>query len=224
MAVNQHKKDGNGPNAYKKGNRSGSKRATGAMVRASEAYSDKVEEWRAMAEGHRKACKYSQEYAATLLESVMAYVKECLASYDSGSGKYLKAITRAGLQLAAGVVNRDVFYRLSNGDYDYRLFAYIDSQNIDVDSIPEDENGIKWYADEENRRIPLIPFSDIVQKALLYAEAEAEQSMHINGRITELSRLNVVHGWREEKAPTSVNQTLVIASEEEANRMLELLK
>ena len=70
----------------------------------------------------------------------------------------------------------------------------------------------------------LIPFGEILQKAYLLAEAEAEQSMHVSGRITELSRLNVVHGWREEKAATTTNNTLVIGGEEEAKHILELLK
>ena len=224
MAINQNAKEGNGPNAYKKGNRTKSKRNTAAIVEATEAYSEKVEEWRAMAEGKMNCCTYTQEHATTMYNKVMGYVNDCLSSYDPESGKYLKAITRAGLQLAAGVVSREVFSRLSNGDYDYRLYQYLDTHNIDIDSIPEDESGIKWVTDSDNRQIALIPYSHIIQKALLYAEAEAEQSMHINGRITELSRLNVVHGWREEKAATTTNNTLVIGGEEEAKHILELLK
>lgn len=224
MAINQNAKEGNGPNAYKKGNRSKSKRATDHLVAVNAQYTEKIEQWRTMAEARRTACKYTQEWAAKLYVNVMTYVNGCLKSFDPETGKYLQAITRAGLQLAAGVISRDLFNKLCSGEYDYRLIEYIELNRIDVDTIQEDEQGVKWYKDSQTRQVPLIAFSEVLQKALLYAEAEAEQSMHINGRITELSRLNVVHGWREEKAATTTNNTLVIGGEEEAKHILELLK
>ena len=224
MAINQNAKEGNGPNAYKKGNRTKSKRDTTEIVSMVKDYAEQQERWRKMAEARREACTYTQEWATELYSKVMGYVNDCLSSYDPESGKYKKAITRAGMQLASGVLSTDKFYKIMAGDYDYRLEEYIDLKQIDIDSIEPDVEGIKWYFDDQNRAVALIPFGEILQKAYLLAEAEAEQSMHVSGRITELSRLNVVHGWREEKAATTTNNTLVIGGEEEAKHILELLK
>lgn len=224
MAINQNAKEGNGPNAYKKGNRSKSKRDTTEIVSMVKDYAEQQERWRKLAEARRESCTYTQEWATKLYGNVMGYVNGCLKSYDPETGKYKKAITRAGMQLASGVVSTDVFYKIMAGDYDYRLYEYVDLMHIDIDALAADNQGIKWYKDDKNTMVALIPFSEILQKAYLLAEAEAEQSMHVSGRITELSRLNVVHGWREERAPSSVNQTLVIGGEEEAKHILELLK
>ena len=213
-----------GENDYKKGNRTKSRRDTTEMVAITKDYARQQERWRKMAEARREACTYTQEWATELYSKVMGYVKDCLSSYDPESGKYKKAITRAGMQLASGVVSTDKFYKIMAGDYDYRLEEYIDLMHIDLDALPADNQGIKWYIDSQNRQVALIPFSEILQKAYLLAEAEAEQSMHVSGRITELSRLNVVHGWREEKTATTTNNTLVIGGEEEAKHILELLK
>ena len=70
----------------------------------------------------------------------------------------------------------------------------------------------------------LIPYSLIIQKALLMIAEQTEERLYSNGRVGDIFALKAQHGWQEEQSPQTVNQTLVIATEEQAREAIKLLK
>lgn len=213
MAVNQWDRGSanNGPNAKKKGNRTNSHRDPSTMVSISKQRSADVERWRKQAEAFRKKTKWTQERTGEVLQK--------LTDYINAQGEEERPITIAGLQLAIGC-DATSWERMKSGEFDYRLFEFCELNDIDTDTLTDDSA----YVDSKNNRILLIPYSSIVQKALQLVESQTEERLYQKGRVGDIFALKAKHGWQEDTAPSTVNQTLVIASEEQARKAIELLK
>ena len=133
-----------------------------------------------------------------------------------------KPYTKAGLILALGIC-KDTFYRYLNGKMDHLLQEHIAINNIDVEACEKvivDDMGTELPIDSEGN--PLISFSDVIQKALLRLEEQAESRLYWKGRPGDIFTMKQ-YGWTDEKSPNTVNNTLVIASAEESDRALKLL-
>ena len=59
---------------------------------------------------------------------------------------------------------------------------------------------------------------------MLAVEEQTEERLYSKGRVGDIFSLKAVHGWQEDNTPQTVNQTLVIASPEEAERAIKMLK
>ena len=70
----------------------------------------------------------------------------------------------------------------------------------------------------------LIAFGELIEKGELLLEAETERRLYKSGKVTDIFALKSLHNWKEEQSPQTVNQTLVIASAEQARKAIELLK
>ena len=140
MAVNQWDKGSseNGPNAHKKGNRTKSRRDADKIAEAGKEYGEHVEAYKKLAEKRRKACVYKQESAIHIYSRVKAYVEDRQAQE--------KPLTISGLILASGV-STDTYYKMSSGEYDYRLYEYMDLYSIDVEAISTYIDGMPVYID-----------------------------------------------------------------------------
>lgn len=217
MAINQWDKGSknNGPNAYKKGNRTNSRREATHLKDAGLAYKEHIDSFKRMAEERRRACKFKQESALEIYNNVKTYISE---RTEQG-----RPLTISGLILASGV-STDTYYKMSSGEYDYRLLEYTDMYNIDVDSITKTIDGIPVYVDSNGSDILLIAFSQIFQKALLLIAEQTEERLYQKGRVGDIFALKAQHGWQEEQSPQTVNQTLVIATEEQAREAIKMLK
>jgi hypothetical protein len=215
LAINQYAKEGNGPNAHKKGNRTKSKRNTGPAVEISKQISKDIEHYREIAESFRKARTWTQEELTDVYERLNKHIDE--ADEDENP------LTIGGMILASGM-SRDSWYKAVGGEYDYRLYEYIELHNIDITKAHRNPEGIPCIVDDENRVVMLIPWSDVLQKALLVKEARDERRLLKKGRVADIFNLKALHGWQEENSPQTVNQTLVIASPEQAREAINLLK
>lgn len=218
MAINQWDKGStnNGPNAHKKGNRvKGQPRQGKTLTEASKAYSDHITHYKKLAEERRKASPYRQEEAINIYSRLQQYIEDKTAED--------KPITVSGLILAARC-SSDTWRRMQSGDYDYRLYEYIDMYNVDMDSITEFLDGFPVFTDAHGNKILLTTYGNIVQKALLQLQEQTETRLYEKGRVGDIFALKAQHGWQEDNTPQTVNQTLVIASPEEAERAIKMLK
>ena len=218
MAINQWDRGStdNGPNCHKKGNRvKGQPRQGKAFTEASKAYSEHVSYYKKLAEERRKASPYRQEEAINLYARLQQYIAD--------KEEEEKPITVSGLILAARC-SSSTWYTMQSGDYDYRLYEYIDINNINMDNITEFIDGIPVFTDSQGQKIMLITYSAIVQKALLQLQEQTETRLYEKGRVGDIFALKAQHGWQEDSTPQTVNQTLVIASPEEAERAIKMLK
>lgn len=216
MAVNQWDKgsNNNGPNAHKKGNRTNSKRNPSVMTEISKQISEDITRYKVIAEKVRRSRKYRQEDLYGIYQRLKAYV-ERQAEED-------RPITVSGMILASGV-NRNTWYELINGEYDYRLFEYMELHDITADSITDEVDGMPAVMGE-NGAILLIPFSEMMEKAMLLQQEQTEERLYEKGRVGDIFALKAMHGWQEEQSPHTVNQTLVISSPEQAREAIKLLK
>lgn len=214
MAINQYVKEGNGPNAHKKGNRTKTGRNPQNAININKQFGEEVAAYKEVAEKIRRAKKYKQEDLAPIYKRIMDYVAD--------KREQDKPITVSGMILASGI-SRATWYEMLSGDYDYRLYQYIDTHNID-EMQKLDVDGMEAVINSEGEVILLNCYSEILQKAMLMLEEQTEERLYKSGRVGDIFSLKAIHGWREEQSPQTVNQTLVIATEEQAREAIKLLK
>ena len=218
MAVNQYKKDGNGPNAYKKGNRSDSKRETAHLNGAMQQFSEDVARYKEIAEKVRQSRRYKQEDVIEVSRRLNEYIER--------QREEDRPLTVAGMIRASGI-GKTSWYEILRGDYDYQLYQLIETYNIDTETIDSIEDNVPVVFVEINgkeKEIMLIEWSRLLKKGMLAIEEQTEERLYNKGRVGDIFALKAVHDWKEEASPQTVNQTLVIATEEQARKAIELLK
>ena len=204
----------NGPNAYKKGNRTKGQPRNGKwLAEYSKRESEDIGKYKEAAERRRKKRKYRQEDLIGIIQRVNAYIQE---QRDSD-----RPFTVSGM-IRAAQVSKSSWYEMLAGEYDYRLIEYCDHHNIDLDSIPT--GATTTITDAEGNEVVLITYAEALQKAMLAVEEQTEERLYSKGRVGDIFSLKAVHGWQEDQAPQTVNQTLVIATEEQARKAIDLLK
>ena len=216
MAKNQYDKGSpdNGPNAYKKGNRTKGQPRNGKwLAEYSKRESEDIGKYKEAAERRRKKRKYRQEDLIGIIQRVNAYIQE---QRDSD-----RPFTVSGM-IRAAQVSKSSWYEMLAGEYDYRLIEYCDHHNIDLDSIPT--GATTTITDAEGNEVVLITYAEALQKAMLAVEEQTEERLYSKGRVGDIFSLKAVHGWQEDQAPQTVNQTLVIATEEQARKAIDFLK
>lgn len=196
----------------KEGGQEHLKELNNAFAEKQRDYSKGMEYYKNLVHEARAKKKYRQDFSWVLYRRIKAYLERL-----ENDGK---PITTAGLILASGA-SRMSWYMLARGDYDTELYAYMDendcSEVYEYDSMP--------CCDVDGERVILLPFSEIIEKAVLLQEEETETRLYESGRVGDIFALKAKHGWiEEEKAPHTVNQTLVIASPKEAEEAIKLLK
>lgn len=218
MALNQYDRGSknNGPNAHKKGNRTNSRRDADYIAAFSRQQSADIAAYKEQAEKRRKARKYKQEDLTGIMQRLNDYIE---AQRDSE-----RPLTVSGMIRAAGV-SKATWYEMLGGNYDYLLIQYADYHSIPIDQL-NDANGavIHTVTDDEDNEIMLIPYSEALQKAVLAVEEQTEERLYSKGRVGDIFSLKALHGWQEDQTPQTVNQTLVIATEEQARKAIDLLK
>ena len=224
MAINQYAKEGNGPNAHKKGNRSNSKRNSTKIQQLTKRYGEEIDEYKRFAEARRNKVTYKQEKTGEVYARIKTYIQD--------RAEKEKPLTISGLQLAIGC-SSEVYYKMKSGEYDYMLEQFLMLNNIDMESVQTTVDGIPAISadlcSDVNMKcsegvVLLIPYSLIIQKALLMIAEQTEERLYSNGRVGDIFALKAQHGWQEEQSPQTVNQTLVIATEEQAREAIKLLK
>lgn len=214
MAVNQYKRDGNSPNDYKKGNRTDSKRNTETIQAYNRQFKEELD-------GYKEFARKRREYKTARQEDCGEYYKR-LINYIEESKETGEPITRADIILTLNV-SKDVYYRMKAGELDYRLYEFIDTYNISETDIYTNSDGLPVTL-IDNKEILLIPFGELIEKGELLLEAEAERRLYTSSKVGDIFALKSLHGWKEDNTPHTVNQTLVIATEEQARKAIELLK
>lgn len=216
MAINQYVRDRNGENDYKKGNRTKGQPRNGAGLAAyNKAFGESVAYYKKEVEAIRASRKFKQEDVYTVYCRLNDYIKEQRAEE--------RPLTVAGMIKASGL-SRGTWYEMAGGDYDYQLPQLIDTYNLvptmDIDGLPATEAEING----KKCTILLIMWAEIMQKAMLAIEEQTEERLYSKGRVGDIFALKAVHGWQEEPSPQTVNQTLVIASPEQAREAIKALK
>lgn len=214
MAVNQWDKGSsyNGPNAHKKGNRTKSKRNADTITESTKRISEDITRYKEIAEKVRRSRKWKQEDLAGVCERLKTHIEKC--NEDD-------PLTIGGMIVAAGMMKED-WYAAANGEYDYRLYEYIELHNIDTADAQTNADG-QPYVITEHGEVLLIPYSSVIQKAILLKETADERRLLKKGRVADIFNMKALHGWQEETSPHTVNQTLVLASPEQAREAIKLL-
>lgn len=208
-----------GTNDRKKGNRTpGQPRNGKGLAAISKQQALDYERYREQAEKMRAKRKYTQEQVFTVYERLCDYIRK--------QEEEERPFTIAGMIRAAGV-SKATWYEMLGGNYDTQLYAYMDLHNIPLDVLNTCSDEIPVIIDEQgeqNVKVALITWSEMLQKAVLRVEEQTEERLYAKGRVGEIFALKALHNWKEEAPPQTVNQTLVIASEEQARKAINLLK
>lgn len=175
---------------------------------------DAVEYYKQKAKQIKAQKKYTQDFANILYGRMLKYIDECA---DKG-----EPLTFSGIQLAVKLP-KDQWKKMRNGDYDWEFSSFLDINDITADDIYYEDD--IPYTDKTGEKVILVPFSEIIEWVYLRVEKETEVRLYKNGRSGDIFALKAKHNWQEaDKQPQTVNQTLVIASEEQARKAIEMLK
>ena len=216
MALNQYDRGSanNGANAWKKGNRTkGQPRNGKGLAEFNKAHGEQIGKYKESAEKWRKSRKYRQEDLCGIMERIQEYINR--------QQQEDRPLTVAGM-IRAAEISRATWYEMIRGDYDYRLIEYTETHDIDISNLPMGETVV--IENDEGEKIALIMYSEALQKAMLAIEEQTEERLYSKGRVGDIFALKAVHGWKEEASPQTVNNTLVLATPEQAREAINLLK
>lgn len=204
-----------GVNDHKKGNRTNSRRNTTKIQEYNRRYSEEIDGYKQFAQNRRENRTFRQQDVAKYRERLFSYIERCIEEETP--------ITVAGMLLAMEV-DHTSWGKMLAGEYDYRLYEYIDVNNISDDDIFIDENGCQTVTGANGETVLLIPYSVIAEKAMLMKEDMDERRLLEKGRVADIFNMKAMHGWQDDGTqPQTVNQTLVIASPEQAREAIKLL-
>lgn len=200
-----------------KGNRSDSRRETAHLQANNSRYKQEIDTYKTYAENRKKARVHTQEQVLRFYENLCRYIEE--------QQEQEKPLTVSGAILAT-CVDTSIWYRMRNGDFDYRLDEFLDVNGIDLDEAPVDEAGLK-YCIIEGQKVLLIEFSEVIKRYMLLLQEQAEQRLYSKSRVGDIFTLKSLHGWQDSPQVVNDNRTLnidLIATPEEARFALERLK
>lgn len=201
-----------------KGNRTNSRRETKHLQENNSRYKQEIDSYKQYCENRKKARVHTQEQVKAFYENLCRYIEE--------QQEQEKPLTVSGAILAVGV-DTSIWYRMRNGDFDYRLDEFLDVNGIDLDEAPVDEAGLK-YCIVDGQKVLLIEFSEVIKRYMLLLQEQAEQRLYSKGgKVTDIFTLKALHGWQDSPGVVNDNRTLnidLIATPEEARFALERLK
>lgn len=157
-----------------------------------------------LAYANRMKSRWRVDNILDLIDVLEKYTDDC---YKKG-----KPLTMSGYIMASGM-SKTSFYEMLNGKFDDAVVEYKIVHNLPMDA-------------EFDGDIPLIPFSEVLEKCSLLVEQQLEENCYTNrgNPAGSIFALKCKHKWIEDQAPQTLNQTLVIADAEQAKKALDLLK
>jgi len=171
-----------------------------------------IAEQKRRAATRRRVWDYPTLYRAAGL--VAEYVQDCRQDH--------RPITVAGMILASGV-GRSTWGRICRGELDYHLEAFRDACAGQIIS----RDGLEFVRGDDGQELPLIKPSELFDQFYLMMQQQAEERLYSEkGKVTDIFTMKAVFKWEDQPTAISDNrhQTLVIASAEEAQKAIALLK
>lgn len=145
------------------------------IVSIARQYNDDIDAYRRFAEGRRNATRFTQE----LLWELYCRMKEYfVSSKENGI-----PVTIGKLCLALGISKYDL-HVMRAGDFDYRLFQYMDMYGVTYGDIRQEEdeffkgyNPLEYWIDRDGKKVLLMMYSEIMLRGIAYIEGEMEEEI-----------------------------------------------
>jgi len=187
------------------------------LVKQTQRYKAEMDGYKEMAAKRREHRSCSQEQILDVVNGIDSYFKE----RDDKGRKY----TVAGLLKSIGW-NSGMWHNARDGAYDHYLEEFIVVNGVDekVDSFLYGED--LPCVNVKGRDVLLIPYSRVVEYADLTIQEQREEMCLITkgNPAGPIFLLKSMHDFRESEGPSTVNNTLVVASKEKADEIMRLLK
>lgn len=132
-------------------------------------YSEDIAEYKRFAENHSNAYRYNQEYLTDLTYRIKDYLTEQQAKEEP--------FTITGLYMALDMQKKD-YYRARNGEFDWKLYQFMDFKGISFDDIETTRDDLLGYlqiwTDENGQIFICNTYSEIIEKSLLVIQSKLE--------------------------------------------------
>lgn len=177
-----------------------------------------IEERKKITESARKLAIAKRNNSPYAPEKQNEFVEK-LANYVEEQQSHNKPLTISGFILASGIPQK-TWYRMKDGEYDTGIEEYKLTHDIPLDA--------EEYVNEDGEIIPLVPWSEIIDRCYLLAQQERETAC-ISGKagnvIGNIFLLKSQHGLSDQPEQIQ-NQTniQIVASAETAIKSLEMLR
>ncbi len=167
-------------------------------------YSGEIEGYKQYAETRRASRTYTQEIASELYDRMVTYLIEC---------KKTDTPMAVGKMCLAMGIDRKALHRMKTGEYDWRLYEYMDIAKVKGKDIQEEEDGyfkghnpLQYWTDEKGDRILLMPYSELVAKGLAEIESDCEMRLFGNKPVGAIFYLKSVFGYSD-NPDTAIGET-----------------
>ena len=185
-------------------------------------YSQDRGRYRQFAEAKRMQTSFRQERLTEILDLGKAYIME---TQQAGN-----PLTVSGLQLACRC-NKQDFYRMKRGEYDWRVFQFMEYNGIEEEDlqIVRDNDlhfDVAYWTDPDGVMYCMNMFSEVIDRFYLILQEEIETKCYMNkGNPSGLIFcLKSVFGWSDKPTsrPADV-QPVHVATKEEAQAAINEL-
>ena len=192
-----------------------------AITALAKGYGAEVQQLKQYAAARRANRVYNIEQITKAVEGMIAYTKGCMQRSEPA--------TIAGLILASGT-NKDFFYKAKAGQYDHISLEYIQEHNITPDQVLTDADGLEYVETGQNSIIAISPCSDVIEKCLLYMEADLQRRSLTDKSMARTTgaifNLKAVFNYNDKPEPEArtVNNTLILnTNADQAAEAMKLL-
>ena len=188
-------------------------------------YRQDIEEYKRFAEGRSRSHRFSQEYLTELTEKIVVFIREREQNEEP--------LTIAGFYMALDILKKD-YFRMKNGEFDYRLYQFMDYHDIQPEDIlsewQEPLGMIDYWIDEDGQLWVMNTYSEIIEKALLVMQEQVETRLltaKSNAAVSaNIFLMKAKFGWSDK--PETVNNlyqfnNVQLPTYEEAKRSLSAL-
>ena len=139
-------------------------------------YSEDRDKYRQFAEAARIRGRFTQEMVSDLYDRGRAYIIECREAD--------KPLTVAGLQIACDC-NKMAFSRMKRGEFDWRLFQFMEYKGIredDIECFRDDElqYSVNYWTDEDGVMYIMEMYSSIIERFYLDIQNQIETACYDN--------------------------------------------
>ena len=194
---------------------------TKGLIETNNAYKAEIDGYKARAAAYRNNRKYTPIEMTRAVYAILDYIKSNLSAGQPA--------TIAGIVLASGFSKR--FYNMAKaGELDYIQQEYIELNNIDINTLECDPDGLLFYTDSQNNRIILSPISFVIEKILLMIENDLQirtlTDKSMSRTTGAIFNLKAVFNYNDKPEDTKqvTNNTLILnTSPDQTAKAMQLL-
>ena len=194
---------------------------TDKIVAMNKAYSEEMTEYKKFAEARRNRQTFTQEMLWPLYQQAKEYFTDCVEND--------RPMTIGGLTIALGIT-RKALKQMRDGDFDNRLFQYVNMYGIDESEIQTENdeyfrghNPLQYITNENGERVLMMTYQEVIGTIIAVVEANCEEGLFGSKPVGRIYYMKAVFGLSDQPREAPVEIPAALVDKETAEHQLEQL-